>query len=273
MDTAAAGFDHVAVVQQGRLSLFGPPHRPSDAPLLLPVPLPAPVAAVAAGEHHVLILTATGDVYALGSNIEGQLGVLDIEEHVEKPVLVMGPSAGGEAVTAVAAGARHSLAVGASGQVFAWGCSLHGQCGTDAVEPRVSSPTAVAALGPLRATAVAAGSAHSLCLTDAGDVYVWGSNQNGQIGDGNSGGAALEPVLVEALGAGDDPVTAVAAGARHCAALCRSGAAWAWGYGAFGQLGNGAVGDAAVPRRVACGGAVTALAAGWWHTLFVTGTD
>lgn len=273
MDAAAAGFDHVAVVQQGRLSLFGPHHRPVDAPLLLPVPLPAPVAAVAAGEHHTLVLTATGDVYAFGSNREGQIGVPGAGEHADKPVLAMGPSAGGEAVTVVAAGARHSLTVGASGRVYAWGCSLHGQCGTGAVEPTVPTPTDVASLGPLRATAVGAGTAHSLCLTDSGDVYAWGSNQAGQLGAGGDAGAAFEPLLVEALGAGDDSVVAVAAGARHCGALCRSGAAWAWGYGAFGQLGNGAVGDASTPRRVACAAPVGALAAGWWHTLFVTTTD
>lgn len=32
---------------------------------------------------------------------------------------------------------------------------------------------------------IACGSSHSICLTDDGEVYTWGSNESGQLGIGN----------------------------------------------------------------------------------------
>jgi alpha-tubulin suppressor-like RCC1 family protein len=42
------------------------------------------------------------------------------------------------------------------------------------------TPTKVPGLG--RVTAIAAGGAHCLALTEAGEVYTWGDNGNGQLG-------------------------------------------------------------------------------------------
>ena len=271
--TAAGGFDHCAIVQEGgKLSIVGPQFRPADGSLLMSIALPAPATAVSAGEHHTLILTALGDVLALGSNREGQLGVSSIPtESNAEAVHVLGPTSGSEPIIAIAAGARHSLAITASGQLFSWGCSLHGQCGTGVIAPKISTPTLVAALGPLKVVSVGAGLSHSLCLTDSGDVYAWGVNLEGQLGDGSTTGS-LSPKLVESLGAGDDPVVKISAGGRHSVALCASGATFSFGFGCFGQLGNGVAESVALPQSVDVGGAgnkVVDVAAGWWHTTLV----
>lgn len=70
----------------------------------------------------------------------------------------------------------------------------------------------------------------------------------------------------------EESVTKVAAGSRHTLALCASGKAFAWGWGAFGQLGGGRFEGARRPQAVAVppGAQVTDLAAGWWHSLFLT---
>lgn len=64
----------------------------------------------------------------------------------------------------------------------------------------------------------------------------------------------------------------MAAGSRHTLVLCASGRAFAFGWGAFGQLGSGRFASARRPQAVAVpGGAPVAdLAAGWWHSLFLT---
>jgi alpha-tubulin suppressor-like RCC1 family protein len=67
-----------------------------------------------------------------------------------------------------------------------------------------------------------------------------------------------------------ESVTGVAAGARHTLLLCASGRAYACGWGAFGQLGTGSFASSRVPVAVAVEGTVTDLAAGWWHSLFLT---
>ena len=104
---------------------------------LEPVVLPTPTIAVACGEHHTMLLTAAGDVYTLGSNREGQLGCGEgtAAAPPSTPVLAAGPSAADPAararVVAIAAGARHSLALTEDGglggrrlQSAAWGTAL-----------------------------------------------------------------------------------------------------------------------------------------------------
>lgn len=79
----------------------------------------------------------------------------------------------------------------------------------------------------------------------------------------------LQPKLVEGALEGES-VTKVAAGARHTLLLCASGRAYACGWGAFGQLGTGSFASSRMPMAVAAQGTVQDLAAGWWHSLFLT---
>lgn len=157
-----------------------------------------------AGEHHSLALSATGDVYAWGNNAEGQLGNGTTGGASTTPVLVAGPSSGArdaallQPIIAIAAGARHSVAVTTAGQCLAWGWGLHGQCGMGAGVPSVPTPTVVMALGPLKCVSVAAGMGHTVVSTDQGDVYAWGLNGDGQLGDGTD----LSSLLVRMLGGG-----------------------------------------------------------------------
>lgn len=62
----------------------------------------------------------------------------------------------------------------------------------------------------------------------------------------------------------------MAAGSRHTLVLTASGKAFAFGWGAFGQLGTGRFESARTPQAVAAPGKVVDLAAGWWHSLVVT---
>ena len=70
---------------------------------------------------------------------------------------------------AIACGARHSCAISARNELFCWGWSLHGQCAADM--QILDKPSLVGPLVGLRVTGVAAGMAHTLALTDTGDVY------------------------------------------------------------------------------------------------------
>jgi alpha-tubulin suppressor-like RCC1 family protein len=267
--TAAGGFDHCCVVtQDGKLSVFGPGYRPTDG-LLMSLEVPSPVKQVSCGEHHSLILTEGGDCYAFGSNREVQLGSPSAGSESTKPILVAGPGAGTDPIAAIAAGARHSVALTASGSILSWGCSLHGECGTGAIVPSVPTPTVVSALGPLKFVAIGAGMGHTLCLSETGDVYSWGSNDQGQLGDGTTV-SSLNPKLIESLGAGDDPVVKIAVGGRHSVALTKSGKAFSWGFGKFGQLGNGVFESVSSPKEMVTSEKVVDVAAGWWHTVVIT---
>lgn len=129
VDDAAAGFDYCLLVRNGQLWMCQPsPSKPFDPPLLNQIQLPFQVHRVAVGEQHSLILTANGDVYAFGSNSDGQLGVHNVDAS-STPVLVMGPSSATTncQATGIAAGGRHSVAITTEGRCFAWGWGLHGK--------------------------------------------------------------------------------------------------------------------------------------------------
>ena len=92
--------------------------------------------------------------------------------------------------------------------------------------------------------AITAGAGHTVLLRSGGDVWAWGWNANGQVGDGGSADRRI-PV---ALGLAD--VVAVAAGRNHTLAVKADGTVWAWGDNFGRQLGDGTSTDRATPVQV-----------------------
>ena len=146
-------------------------------------------------------------------------------------------------VTQVAAGGDHTLAVTASGQLYAFGFNEFGELGSSANTVPNPTPTVVTLpgeIGPV--TQVAAGGDHSLALTASGQLYAFGDNEFGQLGSATNNGtnhANPTPTLV-ALPGEIGPVTQVAAGADQSLAVTASGQLYAFGINVFGQLGSAA---------------------------------
>ena len=122
----------------------------------------------------------------------------------------------------------------------------------------------------VRATAIAAGLAHSCALTRTGGVKCWGSNDHDQLGDGTTSNR-LTAVDVSGLSSG---VNAIAAGVRHSCALTSTGGVKCWGANISGALGDGTTNRR--PRRVVdvsgLSSGVTAIAAGSDHSCALTST-
>lgn len=128
---------------------------------------------------------------------------------------------------------------------------------------------------------VSAGTTHSLALKADGTVWAWGSNQWGELGNGESGGSSADPVQVKSpdgLGYLTD-VKAIAAGASwYSLALKNDGTVWTWGYNGYGVRGTG-IGTSTItdgssklltPTQVKTSGGLTsiiAIAAGGNHSL------
>jgi alpha-tubulin suppressor-like RCC1 family protein len=202
-----------------------------------------PVVAVAAGSAYSLALTATGQVYAWGANLFGQLGN-GTASNADSPVLVSMPT--GVTVTAIAAGGDHSLALTSTGQVYAWGSNIYGQVGDGTTVSR-DTPVPVAAPGGATITAIAAGTGHSLALTSTGQVYAWGFNASGQLGDGTT--ADRSTMVPVSLPTGTT-ITSIATGSSHSLGLTSTGAVLVWGSNAFGQLDSALVGNLPVDSPV-----------------------
>jgi alpha-tubulin suppressor-like RCC1 family protein len=105
--------------------------------------------------------------------------------------------------------------------------------------------------------------AQSFALASDGTLWGWGENGWGQVGNGSTQDQ-LSPVAVLS------GVMAVAAGQSHTLALKSDGTVWAWGNNGFGQLGLGTQTDSVpTPTQVPCLAAMTAIGAGYDHSLAV----
>jgi hypothetical protein len=91
-------------------------------------------------------------------------------------------------------------------------------------------------------TALKAGGAHTCGLTAGGQVYCWGVNSTGQLGNGSTT-SSQAPVLVSGAG-----FTAISTGETHTCAL--AGGARCWGDNAAGQLGDGFTANQPAPVPV-----------------------
>lgn len=120
-------------------------------------------------------------------------------------------------------------------------------------------------------TAIAAGGYATLALTTTGTVLAWGDGGNGQLGNGRAHSSDL-PVRVK-IPAGVR-VTGIGAGSLFSLARTSAGHVLAWGYNAFGQLGNGTTRSSDLPVRVRLPARtrVTAVSAGGGFGLALTAT-
>ena len=144
---------------------------------------------VSAGWYHSLGVTDSGIAYAWGNNTDGQLGNFSSGSFSfrSSPTTVVG---GISNWSQVSAGPNHSLGVTDSGIVYGWGNNSQGQVGWSYGSFNQTSPRQV--VGGITnwsqvyvgGTPYSSQGVHSLGVTDNGIAYAWGSNNNGQLGDG-----------------------------------------------------------------------------------------
>jgi len=199
-----------------------------------PIPGTAGARAVATGGDATLILRADRTVVGFGYNQNGEAGGT-----VGENLLTPQPVPGLADVTAVATGLFHSLALKTDGSVWAWGSAAVLGNAAAAAGGDTGTPVQVVLPAGIPATAIAAGGLHGLALLQDGSVWAWGTNDDGQVGDGTTT-AVVEPVRVIAPPAGGAPrVTALSGALFSSFALLDNGSFEAWGNNSSGQLGLG----------------------------------
>lgn len=168
----------------------------------------------------------------------------------------------------------HSIAVKNNGAVYTWGFNRYGQLGNGNTT-NSNVPVAVNTSGVLSGkiiTQVATGYYHSIGLSLDGNVYSWGDNSAGQLGNGTFTGNNV-PVAVSTAGVlSGKIITQIAAGGFHSIALASDGKVYTWGGNHIGQLGTGNTINSNVPVAVDNSGVlngkfITQIAAGYGHSI------
>jgi alpha-tubulin suppressor-like RCC1 family protein len=212
------------------------------------------VTAIAAGAAHTCALRADKTVLCWGDDSAGQLG-----HGGSASVNPVPAPAALTSIAGIAAGGRHSCAALDDGSVWCWGANDAGQLGT-APSVGASMPMEVVdrAGAPLGAASLAAGTTHSCAVGRDAKLVCWGSDVDGELGDGSTAATSL-PVAAAALGA---HVTAAAGGAHFGCALRDDGAVACFGLDDRGQSGQPPGATVAVPTAVPSVDLATAVATG-----------
>ncbi len=214
---------------------------------------------LAAGGLHSLALTTDGTVLAWGDDNSGQLGDDTTLTSKTSPVFVSGLTN----VVAIAAGAKHSLALLSNGTVYSWGNNVNGQLGN--AMPLINSSVITQVQFYANVIAIAAAGNYSLLLTNNGQIYSWGIDDLGQLGNGAPTASYSVPNLV--AGAQNNNV-AIAASLTHAMALQADGTVLTWGDNRSGELGLGtAATEQTAPVQIPSLQNITAISAGGEYSL------
>jgi alpha-tubulin suppressor-like RCC1 family protein len=213
------------------------------------------------GTNHTCGITPAGIAHCWGYNNHSQLGFAGAA-YSWSPVSV----AGGLTYGIVVTGQEHSCGIAtADNRTYCWGWNYYGQLGVDSILTAYM-PQPVS--GGLTFTSIESGQEHSCGLTDAGTAYCWGRDRENQLGaaPGEFDDVQITPVPV----LGGLTFQSLSAGGFHTCGLTPSGAAYCWGRGDLGQLGNGSYTDSSEPAAVVGGLSYQSISAGYLHTCGLT---
>jgi alpha-tubulin suppressor-like RCC1 family protein len=165
----------------------------------------AAVRAVSAGSYFSVLLTTSNELYAWGSNDQGQLGDgTTISRFFPTRVNQTGDLAG-KTISSLVCGYSATAVVDSTGKVYMWGSNTGGILGRNSTSTFSASPGAVFSSGVLLGkliVQISVGNDFVTAITATGDLVAWGSNSFGQLGAGVSAGRGSSiPILVPSQGA------------------------------------------------------------------------
>jgi alpha-tubulin suppressor-like RCC1 family protein len=141
---------------------------------------------IAAGDSHSLAVKSDGTLYSTGNNLDFQLGQGTSGPGTNTNTFIQIGAA--TDWTKVGCGEFHSFALKTTGTLYAWGNNPTGQLGigTNGPDTDVNTPTQVGTQNKWEN--VGGGRGHTVGISRA-ELYTWGRNLNGQLGNGNTGDA------------------------------------------------------------------------------------
>ena len=159
----------------------------------------------------------------------------------------------------VTTGAAHSCGIDSDHNLWCWGYNGNKQLGVDSIYSTYTPQLVVHPEG-LKWEKVSAGFQHTCAIDEVGQVYCWGWNIFGGVGDG-SGTKIAEPILVSSLA--DKKIVALSKGSvqRGMCAIDDLGDLYCWGNNSLGETNAKTTGEKFTPVEIQ----------GWgdWHAVLL----
>ncbi|RJP61813.1 MAG: hypothetical protein C4543_02940, partial [Ignavibacteriales bacterium] len=142
------------------------------------------------GNAHSIVLTSNNRIFTWGSNSLGQLGDgTTITRTVPVEITNKFVLSTNEIIVSIDTFEAHSSALSSNGQIFMWGYNYDGQLG-DGTTVKRTTPTNITNRFTFeneeKITVISLGRDYSSALTTKGNVFTWGANNIGQLGDSTS---------------------------------------------------------------------------------------
>ncbi|HSW59177.1 MAG TPA: hypothetical protein VLJ60_00145, partial [bacterium] len=232
---------------------------------------------VSPGGDHTCAIDEDGKAYCWGRNTVGSLGTETELQLVLEPVSVdMGGVLKDRKIAEISSGSGHTCSVADDGGIYCWGLNDRGQLGdgNGGTQGGIGGGLGDHSKFPVKAETaegkyikVSAGASHTCILSEAGKIYCFGNNANGQLGDGTTE-MRLTPVALNS----DKVFKSVSAGFEHTCAVDDKDEAYCWGGNIVGQLGTGNKESSLIPVKVkyATETKIKSISCGHRHTCSVT---
>jgi len=216
-----------------------------------PVKLPFTKVTTLAGAADHATYDADGTLYSCGINTYGELGDgTTAASTVPVKVEVLA----GASVQSLTASWGNTGALLSDGDYYDWGMNGEGQLGNGSTAPTAASPVQVPLPAPVTVAALGGslpGNGQTLVKLDDGELFAWGADGSGQLGNGTEMPGQRTPLQIHAP-SGVIYQTLATSGATSYA-IATTGNVYAWGNGSEGQVGDGTDTTALTPVLVTSG--------------------
>lgn len=206
-----------------------------------------------------LCISREGNVYSFGTHeaAHGQQ-----EGWVEVPTII--PTL--KNIQAVRCLSDHTVCLDYDGEVFTMGCNRFGQLGIGKAKNILEFTKIPQKLNLPPIQQISCGYHHTVCLTECGELYSFGRNQYGQLGQGNKQKINF-PMKIQSL----NNVDFVECGGFHTICKTFSNEIFSWGWNAMGQLGIKNFEDQEFPTKcLHWPENIVDIKCGYTHTLVLT---
>jgi alpha-tubulin suppressor-like RCC1 family protein len=183
-----------------------------------------------AGSGFTAAIKTDGTLWTWGQYQNGKLGTNQNYTHMSSPVQVGSLTNWSK----VSAGVDHAAAIKTDGTLWTWGLNNAGQLGLNDVGGYTYRSSPVQVASGTTWSKVSAGNIYTVAIKTDGTLWAWGYGGNGQLGQNNNTANISSPTQVGTL----TTWTSVSAGCKGTDGIKTDGTLWAWGYNAYGTLGQ-----------------------------------